>query len=182
MTAIPTRQRHAAEAPGSARLPRRARRRAFFFLLPNLADDSELDVYAFRLLAHYQRVAGGDGTCAEPTTVTAARCRMSPRRVVQARTQLRDAGWIAVAYAGPVGQQVPVVSMVDRMADNLARYERPSAPAAVGSVVSETLDTAAADAAPVCTMDRPRLQQLQASPVPAGRTPDKIPEDSGTPP
>jgi len=55
-------------------------RRAFFFLLPNLADDSELDVYAFRLLAHYQRVAGLAGTCAESTATTAARCRMRWRR------------------------------------------------------------------------------------------------------
>ena len=63
-------------------------RRAYFFLLPNLADDSDLDVYAFRLLAHYQRVAGPNGACREPTTATAERCRMSPRRVVQARAVL----------------------------------------------------------------------------------------------
>src|SRR5919202_1293517 len=87
MTGTQSRQGHAAGAPGSSRMPGGARRRAFFFLLPNLADDSELDVYAFRLLAHYQRVAGAGGACAEPTATTAARCRMSPRRVVQARTE-----------------------------------------------------------------------------------------------
>src|SRR5438477_11729549 len=115
MTGTHTRQRHTAEAPGASRMPGGARRRAFFFLLPNLVDDSELDVYAFRLLAHYQRVAGFDGTCVEPTATTAARCRMSPRRVIQARAELMAAGWITLAYAGPVGQQVPVGSMVDRM-------------------------------------------------------------------
>ena len=58
MTAIHPHPRHAAEPPGSTRASGAGRRRAFFFLLPNLADDSELDVYAFRLLAHYQRGGG----------------------------------------------------------------------------------------------------------------------------
>src|ERR1051325_8098869 len=121
MTATHTRQRHVTEAPGSARMPHTAHRRAFFFLLPNLADDSQLDVYAFRLLAHYQRVAGPEGTCAESTAATAARCSMSPRRASQARTQLVQDGWITLDHVGPIGQQVPVISLVDRMADNIAR-------------------------------------------------------------
>src|SRR5919202_2102244 len=112
MTGTQSRQGHAAAAPGSSRMPGGARRRAFFFLLPNLADDSGLDVYAFRLLAHYQRAAGPQGACAEPTATTAARCRMSPRRVVQARADLVAAGWIALKHAGPAGQQVPVVTTV----------------------------------------------------------------------
>jgi hypothetical protein len=167
---------------GSASEESRPPRRAFFFLLPNLADDSELDVYAFRLLAHYQRVAGLAGTCAEPTATTAARCRMSPRRVVQARAELVEAGWITLAYAGPAGQQVPAVSVVDRMADNIAHYERPPVPSAGEPAPPEPPARAAA---PARTSRRPPLHQVQAPPAPAGRSPElpeKTPEDTGIPP
>jgi hypothetical protein len=92
-------------------MPRAARRRAFFFQLPNLADDSELDVYASRLLAHYQRVAGREGSCTESTAATARHCGMSPRRVVQARAELASDRWIELTYVGPVGQQQPVTRL-----------------------------------------------------------------------
>jgi hypothetical protein len=164
-------------------------RRAFFFLLPNLADDSDLDVYAFRLLAHYQRVAGLAGACAEPTARTAARCRMSPRRVVQARAELVEAGWITLAYSGPAGQQVPLVSMLDRMADNIARYSRPApgsdTEAASPEMAEPSVPPPARAAAPARTTGRPPLHLVQAPPAPACRSPeppDKTPEDTGTPP
>lgn len=153
------------------------RRRAFFFLLPNLAEDSELDVYAFRLLAHYQRVAGFEGTCAESTATTAAQCRMSPRRVVQARSELVAGGWIAVSHFGAIGQQVAVVSVVDRMSDNLARYDRSCQAATPGQA-----DTPAPGAAPARIKRSSPLHLVQALPEPAVWSPVKTPEDSGTPP
>lgn len=159
-------------------------RRAFFFQLPNLADDSELNVYAFRLLAHYQRVAGLEGTCAESTAATATHCRMSPRRVVQARSELVAGGWIAVSYLGPIGQQAAVVTVVDRMSDNLARYARLPAPAPPEepAATPEQGHTPACGAAPARIMRSSPLRLVQALPVPAGRSPVKTPEDTGTPP
>ena len=52
--------------------------------LPNLYDDSDLDPFEFRLLAHYKRV----GYCYESTRTTAAKCRMSVGRVVASRKAL----------------------------------------------------------------------------------------------
>ena len=58
--------------------------------LPNLYDDSDLDPYEFRLLAHYKRV----GTCTESTKTTAKKCKMSPRQVSSKRQVLRKSGFI----------------------------------------------------------------------------------------
>jgi len=152
-----------------------APRRAFFFILPNLADDDGLDVYTFRLLAHYQRTAGPNGACAEPTAATAARCRMSPRRLAQARAELVAAGWIHLSYQGPAGQQVPVVRVVDRMTDNVARYRR--APEPTDEVVTCASPPAPGAAAARSTCPPPP-HQVQA----LNRYPERTPETPENPP
>jgi len=170
----------------SARPARRATeqggcRRAFFFILPNLADDSALDVYAFRLLAHYQRVAGPSGACAEPTAAAAARCHMSLRRLAQARTALVAAGWISLSYQGSAGRQVPVARVVDRMAENIARYHHAPTPAEDTARPPAPTDTPAPSAAPPRTSCPPPPQQVQGV-VLTGRALERTPENQKNPP
>ncbi len=152
-----------------------APRRAFFFILPNLADDAGLDVYAFRLLAHYQRTAGPNGACTEPTAATAARCRMSPRRLAQARAELVAAGWISLSYQGPAGQQVPVVRVVDRMADNVARYRRAPEPADEAVACASPPAPGAAPTRSPCPPPPHLVQALN-------RYPERTPETPENPP
>jgi len=152
-----------------------APRRAFFFILPNLADDDGLDVYAFRLLAHYQRTAGPNGACTEPTATTAQRCQMSPRRLAQARAELVAASWISLSYQGAAGQQVPVVRVVDRMADNVARYRRAPEPTDEAATCASP---PAPGAAPTRSPCPPPPHQVQA----LNRYPERTPETPENPP
>ncbi len=157
-------------------------RRAFFFILPNLADDdSDLDVYAFRLLAHYQRVAGPSGVCAEPTAAAAARCHMSLRRLAQARAALVAAGWISLSYHGPAGRQVSVVRVVDRMAENIARYHRAPTPAEDTAWPPAPTATSAGGAAPPRTSCPPPPHQVQGVVLTGGPL-ERTPENRKTPP
>lgn len=52
--------------------------------LPNLYDDLGLDVYEFRLLAHYKRV----GNCFESVVTIAKKCGMSTGKVSETRAAL----------------------------------------------------------------------------------------------
>lgn len=63
--------------------------------LPNKADD-ELDAYEYRLLGHYTRACAEseDSICHEGTRELAEACQMSTGKVVYARRQLRDKGYI----------------------------------------------------------------------------------------
>ena len=87
--------------------------------LPNLYDDSALDVYEFRLLAHYKRV----GKCTEGLETTAKKCRMSEGKVSEARQSLSDKEFVRL-------EKVPMdkgryrynVQVVDRWIENFARY------------------------------------------------------------
>lgn len=86
--------------------------------LPNLADDSGLDPYEFRLLAHYKRI----GTCTESVATTARKCKMSTGQVSEKRDSLAGKGWITA-------EEVPVlngfsyrINVIDRWLENYAKY------------------------------------------------------------
>jgi hypothetical protein len=97
--------------------------RRYFFQMLNLADDSGLDVYEFRLLAHYRRVCGDSGRPATETVrQTAEHCRMAPSQVLKARTSLADKGWLRVQVEGPSGRQRSEVLVLDRWLENAERY------------------------------------------------------------
>jgi hypothetical protein len=91
--------------------------------LPNLYDDSDLDVYEFRLLAHYKRV----GRCTEGSKTTGKKCKMSPAQVSEKRKSLRDKGFISM-------QEIPledsrysyIITVVDRWLENFNKYSTPS--------------------------------------------------------
>lgn len=86
-----------------------------YHVMLNMADD-DLDVYEYRLLGHYQRV----GTCYESTPTTAENCKMSAGKVSQAKRSLREKGYINVQKRKGTSD---LVTVVDRMTENIARYK-----------------------------------------------------------
>ena len=87
--------------------------------LPNLYDDADLDVYEFRLLAHYKRV----GQCTEGLETTARKCHMSEGKVSQVRQSLADKGFIQLQRIEMDESRYRfVVIVVDRWMENFARY------------------------------------------------------------
>lgn len=87
--------------------------------LPNLYDDSVLDPYEFRLLAHYKRV----GICTESTKTTAKKTRMSPAQVSIKRRSLAEKDFIELT-------EVPIndkefsysIAVVDIWKENFDTY------------------------------------------------------------
>jgi DnaD/phage-associated family protein len=87
--------------------------------LPNLVDDSDLDVYEYRLLGHYKRV----GICREGLPTTAKKCRMSEGQASEKRQSLADKGWISLERVDMGGKRYRfVVKVIDRWIENFARY------------------------------------------------------------
>ena len=87
--------------------------------LPNLYDDAELDVYQFRLLAHYKRV----GRCTEGLETTAKKCGMSEGKASETRAALADKGWIALQRVSmDKGRYRYIVTVNDRWIENFAKY------------------------------------------------------------
>jgi hypothetical protein len=103
--------------------------RRYFALIEHMAED-DLDLYEYRLLGHYKRVCGTHGgQCTESVRTTANRIKgMSIGKVSEARRELERLGWIKVAvHAHPSQKGNTVidgisVTLVDRMAENVARY------------------------------------------------------------
>lgn len=67
-------------------------RKPFSFGIPNEWDDSDLTVYEFRVLAHYQRI----GARGENIRETAEACGMSKSEVCKARQSLNSKGYIKI--------------------------------------------------------------------------------------
>ena len=94
--------------------------------LPNLYDDAGLDVYAFRLLAHYVRV----GNCYESVRTTAKKCNMSHPTVIRARDTLAAKGFIQVQDQEKFDTlRIEVVNM---WSENFSRYDKSEVDQVVG--------------------------------------------------
>jgi DnaD/phage-associated family protein len=96
----------------------------YFFFMLNMADD-DLDVYEFRLLGHYRRKCGFyNKPCTESTATTAKKIGgMSQGKVSETRHALASKGWIVLMDAKNNAKHV---ILIDRMAENIARYSKPS--------------------------------------------------------
>jgi DNA-binding MarR family transcriptional regulator len=87
--------------------------------LPNLYDDSDLDVYEFRLLAHYKRV----GRCTESTRTTARKTKMSPAQVSEKRKSIRDKGFIQMQEVPLDDKQFSyIIIVLDKWKENFEKY------------------------------------------------------------
>lgn len=93
----------------------------YFSLLPNMVDDSDLDPYERTLYNHYVRV----GECWENVETTALKTHMSTGKVSEARRVLEERGWIRV---GVSQYGTKLVTIIDRWAENIAKYSRSETP------------------------------------------------------
>ena len=87
--------------------------------LPNLYDDAGMDVYEFRLLAHYKRV----GTCTEGKRTTARKCKMSSGQVSEKRKSLAIRGFIKLEEVkSRDGVLAYKITIVDKWLENFQTY------------------------------------------------------------
>src|ERR1051326_1473018 len=97
--------------------------------LPNIIDDLDLSLCAYRLYGHYKRVAGSGGVCFQSNRTIAAACKMSVGSVVNARKELAaereelgGASLITVTKRGTAGSEHVNVRIVDIWEYNMRRY------------------------------------------------------------
>ncbi len=103
--------------------------------LPNLYDDSGLDPYEFRLLAHYKRV----GRCTEGIKTTAKKCSMSEGQVSGKRKSLHEKGFIVMNEKPlPGGGFSYVIFVVDKWRENFEKYSKTPSPHEGGYSPHET--------------------------------------------
>ena len=62
--------------------------RKYYTTIPNIIDDMDLSVYAYRLYGHLKRVAGDVGQCWQSTETLAKACGMGWATVSRAKTEL----------------------------------------------------------------------------------------------
>ena len=62
--------------------------RKYYTTIPNIIDDMDLSVYAYRLYGHLKRVAGDGGKCWQSTETLAKACGMGWATVSRAKTEL----------------------------------------------------------------------------------------------
>lgn len=88
--------------------------------IPNLIDEMELSVYAFRLYARLKRVAGDSGQCWESTRTLADACKMSVGQVCKAKQELSDAKLIRLERREH--KKTDLISIEDVWRHNFARF------------------------------------------------------------
>jgi DNA-binding MarR family transcriptional regulator len=94
----------------------------YFHFMLNIADD-DLDPYQYRLLGHYRRVCGTHGKCTQSIREIAEICQMSRGMVTNTRDKLVAGGWITAQRVVKDGaDQGYIVTLIDRMKDNIDRY------------------------------------------------------------
>jgi hypothetical protein len=91
--------------------------------IPNIIDDMDLSVYAFRLYVHIKRVAGANGgECWQSTRTMADTCKMSVGAVSKAKQDLMDAGLIVVTHREKEKGETDIITIVDIWQKNFAAF------------------------------------------------------------
>lgn len=98
--------------------------------LPNLIDDMDLSVYAFRLYVHLKRRAGAasDGYCNEGTRAIADACKMSLSSVSSAKTELLEAGLISIERAKHGTSSADRITLTEMWTKNYEHFSGKDAP------------------------------------------------------
>jgi len=107
----------------------------YFTIMLNMADD-DLDPYQYRLLAHFKRVCGKDGKCFQGTRRIAKVCQMSVGKVVSTRRELEQLGYIKIVERP---DSTLLITIVDRMRENIERYAKRSQDEQSVQVVNSTV-------------------------------------------
>lgn len=92
--------------------------------LPNLIDDLDLSLYAFRLYVHLKRVAGANGACFQSTKTLAKHCRMSIGKISEAKKELADKGLINVEQRQREKGETDLITIYDMWPQNFAAYRK----------------------------------------------------------
>lgn len=90
--------------------------------LPNLIDDMELSIHAFRLYVHLKRVAGSEGECFQSTETLAKHCRMSTGMISNAKKELVSKNLIALQKRDRARKETDLITIVDLWPENFAAY------------------------------------------------------------
>lgn len=93
--------------------------------IPNMIDDSGLNVYEFRLYVHLKRVAGTEGKCWQGTRTLAEKCGMSLASVSAAKASLAEKGLIVIAKGNAAKSESDTITIVDIWPENFAMYGSP---------------------------------------------------------
>lgn len=88
--------------------------------IPNLIDEMDLSVYAFRLYVRLKRVAGDGGKCFYSTRQLAEQCRMSVGAVSNAKQELIEKDLIRIDRSGDWDRDN--ITLVDVWPANFAYY------------------------------------------------------------
>ncbi len=97
--------------------------KSHYSMIPNIYDESDLDVYEHRLLLHYNKV----GDCYENTSTTARVCNMSVGKVSGARKSLAKKGFIDLGKKKHSNSKKTIqIAVVDKWEENFAYYRESS--------------------------------------------------------
>ena len=88
--------------------------------IPNIIDDADLSVYAFRLYVHLKRVAGDSGMCWKGERTLADDCKISRGKVRDAKEELVKAGFIVIT-PGAEGESDRIV-ITNIWTENMETY------------------------------------------------------------
>jgi hypothetical protein len=122
--------------------------------IPNLIDDMDLSLPAFRLYIHLKRVAGERGASWEGVRRLADTCHMSVGTVRSAKAELEAAGLITIKRAG--GEQADHITINDIWLENMMRYSDRNADKDDATEAPEDAEPATPTAAPRAPRDTPR--------------------------
>lgn len=98
----------------------------YYFQIPNMIDEIELDPLAFRLYCHFKKVAGDIGSCWQSIETISKICKMSAGSISNARKVLVAKGLICIENKSRPGGGYPwqVIYIIDIWPQNIARYEK----------------------------------------------------------
>lgn len=98
----------------------------YYARIPNMIDDLDLSVYAYRLYGRIKRVAGDAGACWQSVETLSKGCSMSAGSIVNARRELTGRGLIRIEWIKNEsgGRSYPKVSITNVWPDNIALYDR----------------------------------------------------------
>ena len=110
--------------------------RKYFFQIPNMIDEMNLSIFAFRLYSHLKRVAGENGSCYQATETLAEKCKMSTGSISTAKKELSDLGLIKIeSKKNPQGgwdyHEITITDIWPQNSNKYATsslYERASSP------------------------------------------------------
>lgn len=96
--------------------------RKYYTQIPNMIDDLDLSMIAFRLYVHLKRVTGESGVCWQSSGTLAKACGMSTGAVSKAKLELALAGLIVITKKKDHLKAYHEIILVDIWRQNIEKY------------------------------------------------------------